>query len=230
MRNLVARIVLILLFAPILLQAQKDFPIKLGLRVAPAISWLNPSTEGYESEGVRFGISAGLVTDFYFADNYAVSTGFSFLFPSGRLSYGDLLTIQGTQDTGVIDRIYNFYYLEIPLMIKMKTNQFGKFSFYGQIGFGTAFRLKATAKNYVTLEDGTTGETENEITNKTTLMRESVLAGIGLEFEIDKSTRLFGGVNYSNALNNVLTGKNLLTNEDAKGVSSFVELNIGVLF
>jgi hypothetical protein len=236
MRGNYFRVIMLTLFLlPILMQAQKESPVKLGLRVAPNLSWINPGTEGYNSEGVRFGISAGLISDFYFAKNYAISTGFSFLFPSGRLTYEDMITVNGVQDTAANNRIYNFIYFEIPLMVKMQTNQFGDFSFFGQIGFGTGFRMKATAKNEVTFSDGTTGSSKNDINNKTALMRESVIAGIGIEYHIDKSTRITAGINYSNALNSVLKGKNGIPNEDGtlndvKGLSNFLELSIGVLF
>lgn len=226
---------LTLLLLPLVLQAQKESSVKLGLRVAPALSWINPGTDGYESEGIRFGISAGLITDFYFAKNYAISTGFSFLFPSGKMTYRDILRRENDTVEGVMHNKYKFSYFEIPLMIKMRTNQFGNFSFFGQVGFGTGFRMKATADVEFTPDGGTPQTSEPEINNKTTLMRESVIAGIGLEFHVDKSTRLFGGVNYSGALNNIFKGKNGIPNEegtlnDVKGMSNFVELSIGVLF
>jgi hypothetical protein len=221
---------LTILLLPMVLQAQKESPVKLGLRVAPALSWINPGTEGYSSEGIRFGISAGLISDFYFSKNYALSTGFSFLFPSGRLSYKDEIVVDGVEQPASINRIYNFSYFEIPLMIKMQTNQFGDFSFFGQIGFGTGFRMKATAKNDVTFEDGTTANSKTDINNKTALMRESVIGGLGIEYHIDKSTRITAGFNYSNSLNSVLKGTNLYYDQEAKGLLNFAELSIGVLF
>lgn len=236
MRGNYFRVIMLTLFLmPMLLQAQKESSVKLGLRVAPALSWINPSTDGYESEGMRFGISAGLITDFYFAKNYAISTGFSFLFPSGKMTYRDRLLRNNDTVEGVFHNKYKFSYFEIPLMIKMRTNQFGNFSFFGQVGFGTGFRMKASADVEFTPDGGTAQTSDPEINNKTTLMRESVIAGIGLEFHVDKSTCLFAGINYSGALNSVLKGKNGIPNEDGtlndvKGLSNFLELSIGVLF
>ncbi|MBK6964766.1 MAG: hypothetical protein IPH20_12705 [Bacteroidales bacterium] len=43
--------------------------------------------EGYESEGSVAGINWGLVAEFYFAENYAFGTGFTFNFQNGKLSY-----------------------------------------------------------------------------------------------------------------------------------------------
>jgi hypothetical protein len=230
------RKIILLLLASILSQAtlvaqsQKSSPVKLGLRVAPGIGWINPSTEGYESGGIRGVISAGLVTDFYFTKNYAISTGFSVLFPSGKMNYRDSVLLNNSGMSGDVNSTYKFIYFEIPLMIKMQTNQFGRFSFYGQFGFGTGFRIKATAESDFTSDSGEKESRDINIKNKTHVMRESILAGIGFEFHIDESTRIFAGVNYSAGLNNVFHTMNLLTNYEVKGTPNFAELSIGVLF
>jgi hypothetical protein len=220
-----------LLFIPCLLAAQKTSPVKLGLRVAPGIGWINPSTEGYNSNGIRGIISAGLISDFYFTSNYAISSGFSVIFPSGKLDYRDMRVL-AVDDTvvGQFNMTYKYIYFEIPLMIKMKTNEFGKFSFYGQVGLGTGFKIKATAEGDVAEDDGTSIPVDLEISNKTRLMRESIIVGIGLEYSVDKSTKLTGGFNYNAGLNDVFNSMNLLYNLEEQGTTSFAEFSIGILF
>jgi hypothetical protein len=232
--NLEMRKIILVIIAVLLCQAsvtaQKSSPVKLGLRVAPGIGWMSTSTEGYESGGIRGVIAAGLITDIYFTKNYAISTGFSILFPSGKLNYRDSIPINNTWVAGEVSSTYKLIYFEIPIMLKMKTNQFGKFSFFGQVGFGTGFRLKATAQSDFTPDTGTPESRDTNINNKTKVMRESILAGIGLEYHIDESTGIFAGINYSNSLNNVFNAMNLLTGEELKASPNYVELSIGVLF
>ena len=226
-------IILIILMIPLVIHAQSDnkSSFRLGLRVAPSVGWISTSTTGYESDGIRFSANAGLVTDIYFTKNYALSTGFSFLFPTGTLSYRDSLLRDNAYVAGQLNNIYKFIYFEIPVMLKMKTNQFGQFSFYGQVGFGTAFRMSAKAKAEFTPDGTTTSQSSDlDINNKTSLMRESVLAGIGLEYHIDKSTSLTAGFNYSNSLNNVFNTVNMITYEELKGLPNYLELNIGIFF
>ena len=225
----------VMLLAPVVAGAQIGKSIKLGLKIAPALSWINPSTEDYYSDGARMGISAGLITDFYFAEYYALSTGFNFMFPSGKLTFVGEDEINNIVYSPVeIHRIYNFIYLEIPLMVKMKTKEFGAFSFYGQVGFGTGFRLKTTAKDE--FDDLLGGHHTKEwvYTTHTTLMREAILVGGGAEFRIDPTVHLFAGVNYSNTLHDVLTGVNdynpLVDPVNEKGMLNFLELSVGVLF
>ena len=59
-------IIILMLMIPLISFAQKESPVKFGLRVAPGIGWMRPNTEGYESSGIRAVISAGLISDFYF--------------------------------------------------------------------------------------------------------------------------------------------------------------------
>jgi len=211
----------------------QNLPVKLGLRVAPNIGWMTTDAKHYTSNGTSGGVTVGFVSEFYFQEHYAFSTGFNFLFLNGKLQYPDVQLLEGkiVKDTGTLSRKYNFIYLEIPLMFKMKTKDFGKFDFYGQIGFGTGFRLKAKSKDSFqpTTQDAVTDK--NDITTKTTMIRESVLIGIGTEFHIDESTMIVLGFSYSNSLNNLLLGNNLKYSDvSAQGLLNYAELNIGVLF
>lgn len=220
---------LLLVVASTNLPAQKP-PVKLGLRVAPAIDWMNPGTKDYNYNGIKPGITVGFVSDIYFADRYALATGFDFMFLNGKLAYSDIIMESKDTLNGEVQRKYNIIYLQIPIMIKMKTKDFGKFSFYGQIGFGTAFRLKASATDEFKPDKGNATELDYSLDNGTTLIRESIIIGGGAEFHLDQSSRILVGLNYSNSLNNILTGYNYKSGEAIKSTLNFLELNIGFLF
>ncbi len=212
------------------IQAQEK-SVKLGLKVAPNIAWMSPETKHYNYDGITGGATIGLVTDFYFAKNYAFSTGFNFSFLNGKLTYGDSLLIGANQVYGQMNRKYKFVYLDIPYMIKLQTNTFGRFSFFGQIGFTTGFRISAKARDALDPGNGVAPVKENSnITSSTSLIRQAVIFGAGLEYHLDVNTRIFIGVDYSNSLNNILTGYNLASDLNEKAKLNFVELNLGVLF
>jgi hypothetical protein len=198
--------------------SQGRLPVKLGLKVSPNLAWLNPGTKGYSNDGTRMGATIGFVSDIYFAENYAFSTGFNFQYLNGKMKYQDERMIDTVLKTGEINRKYNFLYIEIPMMIKMKTNSFGKISFYGQIGLGTGFRVKSSVKEHYDFNGGTT------------LIRESILIGIGCEYKLDESSRIFVGFDYSNSLNNVLSEKNFKSGLNEKSMLNFAELTVGILF
>ena len=210
--------------------AQEKLPIKLGLKVAPNMCWMNTNTSGYEYNGLSVGGTVGFVSDIYFAERYAFSTGLNFDFFNGKLRYADSLDIPGGKENGVMSRKYKMIYLEIPLMVKMKTKDFGKFSFFGQLGFGTGFRIAATGSDEFVDDHGITTTDKKDIRSETTLIRESVIIYLGTEYEIDDATRLVLSLGYSNSLNNVLTGSNSKTGKNQKAWLNYAELSIGVLF
>lgn len=215
---------------PSFIRAQ-DEPLKLGLKVAPQISFMSPETKHYNYDGITGGATIGLVSDFYFATNYAFSTGFNFAFLNGKLTYSDSLFLETDSLYGQMNRKYKFVYLDIPYMIKLQTNTFGRFSFFGQIGFSTGFRISAKARDQFEPEQG--GSSVNETTSvsdRTTLIRQAVIFGGGVEYHLDVNTRIFAGINYSNSLNNILKGHNTATDLNEKALLNFLELNLGVLF
>jgi hypothetical protein len=224
--------IFLLAFIPGMLFSQKQLPLKLGLKIAPNIGWMSPGTKGYSSDGARLGGTIGFISEFYFAENYALSTGFNFQFLNGALNYSDSLLVESnnTLQDGNVFRKYNFLYLEIPLMIKMKTKAFGKISYFGQIGLGTGFRIKSTVKEHFEPTTGNPVDQQYDFNNGTTLIRESILVGIGCEYSIDESSRILIGLSYSNSLNNILTGVNYKTNLIEKTQLNYAELNIGFLF
>jgi hypothetical protein len=225
-------LVSMLLCLPGMMMGQNKLPIKLGLKISPNIGWMVPGTKGYSSDGARLGVTIGFMGDYYFAENYAFSTGLNFQFLNSSLNYTDSLLIENNTQlaNGDVFRKYNLMYLEIPLMIKMKTKKFGNVSYFGQIGFGTGFRLKATVKEHFVPTTGTPVDQQYEFDNGTTLIRESVLAGLGCEIYIDESSRILLGISYSNSLNNVLTGKNYKSGLEEKSQLNYAELNIGFIF
>jgi len=207
----------------------KGFPIHLGLKISPSLDWMNPNEKYYSSNGVAGGIGFGFISDFYFSEYYAFSTGLNFSFLSGNLQF----PYAQTPDTGIMKRKYTFRYLEIPLMIKMKTKDFGAFSFFGQIGFGTGFNLRTRANDeFMTVNPtNTLYDKYNLPTSETSFIREAILVGLGTQYKIDESISLLLSLGYSNSLNNVLQGQNT-KDPDLKNKSTlnYVELNIGILF
>jgi hypothetical protein len=219
----------ILLF-PVLLFSQTKNPIKLGLKLSPNLGWYSPSTKDYSAGKVSVGATIGFVSEFYFTERYAVTTGLNFSFLNGNLEYPENLMVNNDTLTGTMKQKIKTTYLEVPLMIKMNTKMFGDFSFYGQAGFAAGFNLSSTASDNFTSNQGNTFTEKKDFGDQTTLMRGSVSIGIGAEYHLDTSTRIFLDLTYSNALNNVLKGQNNITHTNVKAWLNYLALNVGVLF
>jgi hypothetical protein len=219
-------LVLILLLSVSVAYPQKS-PIRLGLKLAPNIGWLNSDVQNYNYDGISGGATVGFICDIFFMNHYAVSTGANFLFTDGKLSF----PYKSGADTGTMNRKYNFTYFEIPLMLKMNTKEFGKFSFFAQLGLGTGFRLKCKAVDEFQPQGKESISDKHSLTSQTTLMRESVIIGIGSEYHFDESTSVSLSIGYSNSLNNVLNSNNTVNPDvSEQAMLNYAEISIGVFF
>jgi len=210
-------------------------PFRFGVRIAPNIAWLSPDSENYENEGAVPGFSWGFLADITLTENYFIKTGFSLDYLNAKLSYPHQQIIDDVTSAytlGTLHRKYNLRYLEIPITLKMRTNQFGKMAFYGEIGFGTSFNLKARSQDEFFPQDGSpSDQTENDIKDEIALVKGSLIVGAGLEFFIDESTSIITSLTFNNGLTNILKGENSVDPGITQMASlSYFQLNIGIMF
>lgn len=201
----------------------------MGVKIAPNIGWLRVDQENYNSEGVVPGISWGLIADFYFAENYALASGFEVSFHNGKISYPDIQSdVQGR-----LDRKYRLKYIDIPVLVKMKTNEIGDFRFFGNIGVRPGVRIGSSAKDSFTGLSGpaiTNTQDWHNIDSQTKLFRMSLVIGAGAEFTIDDKTAIIAGINFINGFSDVLKNKNVVTGVGHKAIPNAFELSLGVVF
>ena len=202
-------------------------PFRFGIKVSPSVGWLKSSTEGYESQGIKAGFGWGFMCDIALADNYFFTTGFDMEWDYGSLKYPDIQT-----DTGFLTRNYKLKYIDIPLSIKMKTNQFDKWAFFGQLGLAPGFKLGATSDDSFKHADNSITEmNKNDISDEINLFRTSLLIGAGAEYFIDESTCLVVSLSFKNGITNTLNGTNAVDKSlNEKAHYNGLQLNIGVIF
>lgn len=207
--------------------------VMLGVKASPNIGWLNPDTKNYKSEGVIFGFSWGFMCEFAFTKNYSFATGFNVIASNGKLTYPhmEIVNENNLNDTltGNMSREYKLRYLEIPFTLKMRTRDFGKFSFYGQIGLGIGFNIRAKSSDEFTYGSNTLTSDES-IKEQVAFFRLGLLLGAGAEFSLGGTTRLIAGFGYNNSLFDALTDKNSVSQAEEDAKPSFVELTVGILF
>lgn len=210
-------------------------PFKLGFRVAPSVTWLSPNNSNIESNGASFGFAWGLNGEVTLTKNYFVLLGAEYSYFNGSLNYdGLLINDDGTLAMGNLDRKYHLQYIDIPIAIKLRTNDFNNYRFFGQLGFITSFNIRARADDeFFNESDGALNpnlsQDKKNINSEITLMRESLLVGAGVEYEIDHSLSLIFGVNYKSGISNILKGEDQI-GKDLSAFGSLIELSISVVF
>jgi hypothetical protein len=150
----IAAILLFAGFSP--LQAQDAPSVKMGVRVSPNFSWVNIQEGPMTNDGLGLGFSYGVTADFsmFKSTNYWIGTELSVsTIPVQCKSNSELRNVKvksgsmGSYDTltyapGKIDFRYNIQYLQIPLNIKMKTDEIGNMKYYFQFGIAPSFAMK----------------------------------------------------------------------------------------
>lgn len=210
------------------MMAQSKF--QLGFKGSPNIHWLKTDANGLERDGVNFGFNYGIIADFNMSERYSFSTGVESVTLGGSTSFvSDSLDFNDT---------YKAKYIEIPISIKLKTNQIGYITYYGQFGLGLGINYEASGE---TTAGGVTFEDKNRA-NEMALFRGSIMFGAGMEYNISGSTSILLGLTFNNGITNIyskdaqddfekLNNASGNSNPDElKSISNYLALNIGLIF
>jgi len=202
--------------------AQNEKFFRFGLHGSPSIAWLKPETKSSESNGVRLGFGYGLITEFSLADNYSLATGVESVYSGGKLQNVDTA---GMKTSGT----YKVQYIEIPIALKMKTNEINYITYFAKFGGGVNMRIKSIGDFSYRDSSGNSvvgfpDETDMDIKSDIRLFRISFLIGVGIEYSLGGSTSALLGINFNNGLTDIFSDK------DIKAKNNFVTLNLGVVF
>lgn len=224
------------------LVAQDDAGVRFGIKLAPNMSWIKADTKGLENNGSTLGFTFGLITEFPIgaSGNYRFGTGLFLNNTGGKylrsVEYKD--AVNGPILKKDLRTDFKTGFIELPLTFKLMTNEIGYMRYYGQLGFGASYNIRAKADYdtfagvfiddnfYVTsfelLED-------EDFQNSIQPFRASLIVGAGLEYNFSGSTTLQAGVTYNNGFTNAL--KNVpVGDKKAKGLQNYLELNLAVFF
>jgi hypothetical protein len=222
------RITLLLLLSLVTYAAKAQYPpYYFGLKAAPHISWMKPNVDNYEGAGAKVGFAWGFIAEFNFTENHSITTGFNMLFDGGKLKFP---ATQG-EETGTMIRDYSMKYIEIPLTLKMRTNDINGMRYFGRIGLGTGFKIGAKKTDEFTPTGGSTVTGNKTNYDDVAMFRESLIVGLGAEYAIEQGPKMGLELTFNNGFTNVLTGKNTVdpSVSEKANLNSF-ELAFSVLF
>ncbi|MFK7758307.1 MAG: porin family protein [Flavobacteriales bacterium] len=234
---------------------------KFGFKVEPNFSWMTPGSDELVSDGVSLRANFGLDMDFMFSDNYAFSTGINLMGMGGNLTYLD----NETRDNDPFDylvsrqRNYKLRYMEIPLTLKLRTQEIGYLTYWGQFGLGVGFITRARADDEIKFfleqdPSNTAGylasikedelDENIDISSDVIPARASLIVGAGADYSLSGSTALSFGIIFNNGFTNVLKGNGIEKDDkdqpvvengefkkfDLKATSSQIQLRVGLIF
>ncbi len=210
--------------------------VRMGLTASPQFSWLKSDASSISSDGGQFGFNFGLLTDFFFAERYSLSTGLMINNTGGGLKYSDSLQFKTSDITynlssGSIK--YKIQYIDIPVAFKMESNQIGYFVYYAQFGITNHLRVGASADiegesistdgvNMIVSLNGVGCKDEVNFFNM------GYNIGAGANYYFSKNTAITFGILYTNGFIDVTNNSDKKIQDDASLRS--VTLKLGVIF
>jgi len=198
--------------------SQNDKIFRFGIHGSPSFAWLKPGDKTIESDGIRLGFGYGLMTEFSLADNYSFSTGIESSYSGGKLQWINLI------DTSTITTLYRVQYLEIPITLKMKTNEINYITYFAKFGGGVGARLSAFKDETLKKNQTTISVEDQNIKNHVSFLRVAFHVGLGIEYSLGGSTALLVGINFNNGLTDMLKDNSI----SAK--NNYININLGILF
>lgn len=212
----------ILLLSAIQIFAQHS-NLRFTVFVDPKFTWMNSDYTSIENDGSKMGVNIGLNVDKFFADNYAIMTGVSINNVGGNLTfnYDDkvLSTNGGDEPLNNGSTVeYKLQYINVPLGLKLKTNEIGYWTFFTHLGLNSGINIKATAE----VDDI---ELQNEnISKEVRLFNLGYYIGAGAEYSIGGNAAIVVGVTYTNGFVDITDG------QDSKVTLSNIAIRLGILF
>jgi Outer membrane protein beta-barrel domain len=203
--------------------AGQDF--RIGINFDPVISWFSPNTKHIDKAGAKLGFSGGLMVEKNFKQNYAFATGLDLTYMGGNLQYNNgPTTFTVDKDTKIdLDSAttveYALQFISIPLALKLKTNEVGYITYFGQLGLTPQFNISAKA----TSDKGNLLDKDN-VGEEIGLFNLSFFIGGGIDYNLGGTTALNIGIFYNNGF------IDLLSNDEYKAAMNYVNLRLGVMF
>jgi hypothetical protein len=249
---------------------------RFGLKVAPALTWYKPdaSSKNFNKGGSSLKLQYGLITEFRLNKVASFVTGFEVAYDGGKLTVaspstsatpnfyylskdGNLIEREDTAGQNytpyqLFGRTYKTTYLTLPIALKLKTNEIGMLTYFGQIGVNTSIRLKNHVDDDVVQGTNSvafgpvfaansphTTNSNLDNTKDMQLLKFALNLGLGAEYNLSGSTSLVFGINYHQGFSNVVKGESRYLfgsssnnynaiKQDIK--SSAIVLTLGVLF
>jgi opacity protein-like surface antigen len=173
------------------------------------------------------------VTEFNFSDRYAFATGIDITYRGGKFktvtqipnaSGGDSINTSTSSS-------YTLQYIEIPITLKLKTNEIGYLTYYLQAGVAPGWNIRARSSFSSTTQITTGGNTVTssaegdgiDIKDNINNLNFSMIIGGGVEYTLSGSTVMLAGIQFNNGFLDVF-------DDDPKVNSNYLALTLAVLF
>lgn len=221
----------LLLVSPVFSQdemsKQQEPGLRLGMRLTPTISWFTSDEKGYaDPSGAVAGYSFGMVGDWFFENNYAITSGLFMNSMGGEMTFNDMPVDIKSNDASAFNEEMSLRptYLEIPIGFKFLTKEFWRVRVTGQCGYNQFILLNAKVGN------AETSELESKtVSDEFTALAMAYHFGFGAEYSLGGSAYLTGGVMLNMGINDVTKSVSASGVDPVNKINS-INFQLGVIF
>lgn len=165
-------------------------PFQFGLKVESGVAWQKFDSDDLYNGKTKMSFNWGFVGNFYFVENYGLSTGFNVRYVNGEYSFEE-----NEED---YTRTIKNQYLEIPITFMMRTESMNDLRIFGNIGYGLGICINKELKNF----DIDDKEVDIE-SDRFSKLRHAFILKLGVEYDVFKSSCLTFAVVYNNNFRNI---------------------------
>lgn len=199
--------------------------IRLSFIADPSVNWMRTSNSTVTNGKPALGYDFGLNADCYLTadERYSFSTGIQITNTGGELAYhsgSSGFGFSGANLTASPKIKYQLRYVEIPLNIKLRTDEFNRVYYWGVIGVSGMLNIGSKG----TSNDGLLKKAN--IDDEVNLFNVSMNVGIGFDYDLGGSNSISTGLVFQNGLIDVTTDNAF----SDKTIINSLKLKIGLIF
>lgn len=189
---------------------------RLGINVAPAVDFFLTDSKGLEADAVRFKFGAGLMAEYAITNNYAFAFGLEWKSAGAALAYEDAYYISQQQGTvgdafRLMSRNYRNDYINIPITMKLMTNEIGYFTYFAIVGADLSVLVSSKAldngafvDSHGVLAANTTEIDYRDVYSQTSFGNVRLKVGAGAEWNFSGNTSLVLSLTYHHGFIDIL--------------------------
>jgi len=218
------RLILSLLIVAFTLSGFSQRHARLSFIASPSVDWMSSNNTDSKSENITLGYDFGLSGDFYQTEDerYAFVTGLQISNLGGELTYrtGSAIQFAGTTLPNLSSIKYRLRYIEVPVGIKLKTDEFRRFRYWGMIGMSPMVNISA-------MGDSNNGALyKSKINDEVNMFNLAMNLGLGFDFDLGGNNSFTAGLIFQNGLTDVTTDN--VVND--RTVINSLKLKFGLIF
>lgn len=197
------QIILVAILFVFTLSSWAQTHLQLSFTAGPSVNWMKTTADHVTGQNVVLGYDFGIMGDVFFSTNehYSLLTGLQVVNTGGKVSYraDQSFPFAGETLDPSVDIRYRLRYMEVPLSLKLKTNEFHRVYYWGIFGLSPMINI------------GATGVSSDGLLNKESIHKEVNLfnlamnIGAGFDFELGSDNSVSAALIFQNGLIDVTT-------------------------